>query len=68
MVCMNGIDELRRAAGSGSLSVDQLADQMIDFVQRHPDATPVVDDLAAFLAGVDRDALGGGHKAGEPAS
>src|SRR5688572_29378668 len=50
---MRGVDRLRARRGSQKVSFDDVADHLVDFVERHPDAEPVVDAIASFLADVE---------------
>jgi hypothetical protein len=41
---------LRERRGSEQVSFDAIADDLVDFVERHPQAQPVIERLAVFLA------------------
>ena len=49
-----GIERLRSRRGSQKVTFDDVADHLVDYVDRHPDSQAVVDDLAGFLASVER--------------
>jgi len=49
----NGIDTLRAKRGEEQVTFDDVADHLVDFAERHPDAANTVDALARFLAGVE---------------
>jgi hypothetical protein len=49
-----GIRKLRIERGLERASFDEIADHLHDFSIRYPYATPVVDQVAAFLARVER--------------
>jgi hypothetical protein len=48
-----GIDRLRARRGDEEVTFDNIADHLVDFAERHPEAAATVDRLAAFLAGVE---------------
>jgi hypothetical protein len=49
----SGIDRLRAKRGSQRVSFDDVADHLVDFAERHPEAAGTVDALGDFLAGVE---------------
>lgn len=49
-----GIDLLRSQRGTQQVTFNDVADHLVDYVDRHPDSRAVVDGLAAFLARVER--------------
>lgn len=49
-----GIDRLRDQRGDEKVTFSNVADHLVDYIDRHPDARATVDDLAAFLARVER--------------
>jgi len=49
----SGIDRLRAERGSQRVSFDDVADHLVDFAERHPEAAATVDALAGFLADVE---------------
>ena len=44
---------LRDKRGGQKVTFDQVADHMSDFARLHPDARPVIDGLAGFLADIE---------------
>lgn len=50
---MNGVERLRRERGEERVSFNDVADHLEDFAARDPAASPTIDGLAAFLAGVE---------------
>ena len=54
MTRMDGVDRLRETRGSEEVTFGDVADHLVDFVDRDPAARDVVDRLAAFLAEVER--------------
>ena len=44
------VDLLRERRGTERASFDEIADHLVDFVERHPQAQPVIERLAVFLA------------------
>src|SRR3981081_3838694 len=72
-----GIQRLRAQRGHERVTFADVADHLVDYVERTPEARQVVDELAGFLAGVgdvahDHDAdpdrgLGAGPGAEPPA-
>jgi Family of unknown function (DUF6104) len=50
-----GIEELAERRGSEQVALDWLAERLRDFVDENPDAEPVVDRLATWLARLDDD-------------
>lgn len=51
---LRGIRKLRVERGHEHASFDEIADHLHDFASRYPYASPVVDQIAAFLARVER--------------
>jgi len=49
----DGIDTLRAKRGEEEVTFDDVADHLVDFAERHPEAATTVDALARFLAGVE---------------
>ena len=49
-----GIVRLRSQRGGQQVTFSDVADHLVDYLERHPDAYDVVDDLAGFLARVER--------------
>lgn len=49
-----GIGRLRSERGRERVSFDDVADHLVDYIERHPGTRDSVDDLAAFLAQVER--------------
>lgn len=47
---MFGIGELRDRRGNEQISVNELADQLVAFVERSPQDAPTIDALASYLA------------------
>ena len=50
-----GIEELAERRGAEQVTLDWLAERLRDFVDEHPDAEAVVDQLATWLARLDDD-------------
>lgn len=50
---MEGVERLREERGEQTVSFDDVADHLEDFVRRHPEARPAIDGFARFLAGVE---------------
>jgi Family of unknown function (DUF6104) len=50
-----GIEELAERRGSDQVAISWLAERLRDFVDEHPDAESVVDQLASWLARLDDD-------------
>jgi hypothetical protein len=50
-----GIEELAERRGQDQIAVGWLAERLRDFVDEHPDAEAVVDQLASWLARLDDD-------------
>jgi hypothetical protein len=50
-----GIEELEERRGQDQVSLGWLAERLRDFVDEHPDAEAVVDQLASWLARLDDD-------------
>jgi hypothetical protein len=51
---LSGVDRLRALRGNEQVTFNEVADHLGDFVERHPHAHEEVDNLAAFLAAVER--------------
>ncbi|HEX8001226.1 MAG TPA: DUF6104 family protein [Mycobacteriales bacterium] len=51
---MDGIERLRAERGDEQVTFGDVADHLVDFVDRDPAARGVVDRLAGFLAEVER--------------
>ncbi len=51
-----GIEELEERRGQDRVAVGWLAARLRDFVDEHPDAEAVVDQLASWLARLDDEA------------
>ena len=51
-----GIEELEGRRGQERVAVGWLAERLRDFVDEHPDAEAVVDQLASWLARLDDEA------------
>ena len=47
---MFGIGELRDRRGDEQVSFNELADRLVDFVERSPQDAPTIDALASYLA------------------
>ena len=45
-----GIAQLRSQRGHERVTLSDVADHVVDYVDRHPDSSAVVEDLALFLA------------------
>src|SRR5690348_1339273 len=53
-----GVELLRPRRGDEDVTFGDVADHLVDYMDRHPESRKVVDDLAAFLArveGIDHD-------------
>ena len=48
-----GVQLLRELRGSERASFNEVADHIVDFGSRHPEARPILDDFASFLAAVE---------------
>ena len=48
-----GIEELEERRGAERVALGWLAERLRDFVDEHPDAESVVDQLATWLARLD---------------
>jgi DNA-binding transcriptional LysR family regulator len=48
-----GIEELNERRGAEQVALGWLAERLRDFVDEHPDAESVVDQLATWLARLD---------------
>jgi hypothetical protein len=53
-----GIEELEERRGQEQVAVGWLAERLRDFVDEHPDAEALVDQLATWLARLDDEADG----------
>jgi hypothetical protein len=53
-----GIEELEERRGQEQVAVGWLAERLRDFVDEHPDAEALVDQLASWLARLDDEADG----------
>ena len=51
-----GIEELDERRGGEQVALGWLAERLRDFVDQHPDAESVIDQLATWLARVDDEA------------
>jgi hypothetical protein len=51
-----GIEELAERRGADLVALSWLAERLRDFVDEHPEAESVVDQLASWLARLDDDA------------
>jgi hypothetical protein len=51
----SGIEELDERRGREQVALGWLAERLRDFVDDHPDAEAVVDQLASWLARLDDD-------------
>ena len=51
---MDGVRLLRRRRGSEQVMFDDIADHLVDYADRHPDACGTIDRLARFLAEIER--------------
>jgi uncharacterized protein DUF6104 len=47
---MFGIGELRDRRGDEQISLNELADLLVGFVERSPQDAPTIDGLASYLA------------------
>jgi Family of unknown function (DUF6104) len=50
-----GIEELDERRGADQVALGWLAERLRDFVDEHPDAESVIDQLATWLARLDDD-------------
>jgi hypothetical protein len=50
-----GIEELEERRGQSHVALGWLAERLRDFVDEHPDAEAVIDQLASWLARLDDD-------------
>ena len=50
-----GIEELQERRGGEQIALGWLAERLRDFVDEHPDAESIVDQLATWLARLDDD-------------
>ena len=50
-----GIEELDERRGGEQVALGWLAERLRDFVDEHPDAESVVDQLATWLARLDEE-------------
>ncbi len=50
-----GIEELAERRGQDQIAVGWLAERLRDYVDEHPDAEAIVDQLASWLARLDDD-------------
>jgi hypothetical protein len=50
-----GIEELADRRGDEQVALSWLAERLRDFIDEHPDAEAVVDQLASWLARLDED-------------
>jgi hypothetical protein len=53
-----GIEELEERRGQEQVAVGWLAERLRDFVDEHPDAEALVDQLATWLARLDDETDG----------
>jgi Family of unknown function (DUF6104) len=51
-----GIEELDERRGGEQIALGWLAERLRDFVDQHPDAESVIDQLATWLARLDDEA------------
>ena len=51
---MDGVRRLRAERGEEQVTFNDVADHLVDFVDRDPAARDVLDRLATFLAGVEK--------------
>lgn len=51
-----GIEELDERRGGEQVALGWLAERLRDFVDQHPDAESVIDQLATWLARLDDEA------------
>jgi hypothetical protein len=51
-----GIEELDERRGGDQVALGWLAERLRDFVDEHPDAESVIDQLATWLARLDDEA------------
>ena len=52
-VSREGVERLRAKRGHEQVTFDDVADHFEDFVQRRPQVRQVIEQFAAFLAGVE---------------
>ncbi len=50
-----GIEELEERRGAEQVALGWLAERLRDFVDEHPDAESLIDQLATWLARLDDD-------------
>ena len=50
----SGVDELRTARGSETVTFGDVADHLDDFARSNPGAAEAIERLASFLASVER--------------
>jgi len=50
-----GIEELEERRGGEKVALGWLAERLRDFVDEHPDAESVIDQLASWLARLDEE-------------
>jgi hypothetical protein len=50
-----GIEELQERRGGEKVALGWLAERLRDFVDEHPDAESVIDQLASWLARLDEE-------------
>jgi hypothetical protein len=50
-----GIEELQERRGGEKVALGWLAQRLRDFVDEHPDAESVIDQLASWLARLDEE-------------
>jgi hypothetical protein len=50
-----GIEELADRRGNEQVALGWLAERLRDFIDEHPDAEAVVDQLASWIARLDDD-------------
>jgi hypothetical protein len=50
-----GIEELAERRGDEQVTLGWLAERLRDFIDEHPDAEAVVDQLASWIARLDDD-------------
>jgi hypothetical protein len=51
---LHGVERLRSQRGAERVTFDDVADHLVDYIDRHPETRDTVDQLAAFLARVER--------------
>ena len=49
----DGIDALRRERGAQTVTFDDVADHLVDYIERRPESRGTLDRFAGFLAGVE---------------